>query len=160
MKTQEIIDALYKYYRQRGYLCLHELRPGTGYSAGGAAGGIDFWCMHQWPSERFTRVSIEIKVSRSDYLREKRDPRKQDSALRHSNLLYFAAPVGLISAWELRSDAGLIEVNDDGSVRELRPAPWRDVDRPSLSFFASVMRRLEALRHEAEMRAMLQEVAL
>lgn len=159
MKTQEVIDALYRHYQARGYLCLHELKPGTG-SAGGYLGGIDFWCMHPWPSERFTRISIEVKVSRSDFLREKRDPRKQRSALRHSNLLYFAAPMGIIPVWELRADAGLLEVMTDGSVRELRPAPWRDADPPSLTFLAAVMRRLDRLRIEADERAILSGAVL
>lgn len=149
MQTHEIVKALYRYYEPKGYLCLDELKPGTG-SAGGYDGGIDFWCMHQWPSVRYTRISIEIKVSRSDYLRECRQKNKQASALRHSNLLYFAAPQGIISPWELRQDAGLIEAADDGSVREIRPAPWRDAQPPSTAFLAAVMRRLIQARRAAE----------
>lgn len=156
MKTHEVIKALYRYYEQRGYLCLDELKPGTG-TKGGYMGGIDFWCMHQWPSEKYTRISVEVKVSRSDYLREARQKQKQASALRNSNLLYFAAPKGIISPWELRQDAGLLEVTEDGFIREVRPAPWRDVEPPSLAFLASVMRKMTNQRRAAESLALVQQ---
>lgn len=149
MKTQAVVAALYRHYEARGYMCLDELKPGTG-TAGGYSGGIDFWCMHQWPSEKYARIAVEIKVSRSDYLREVKQQHKQRNALRHSNLLYFAAPVKIISPWELRQDAGLLEVRDDGSVREVRPAPWRDTDPPTLAFLAAVMRRMDRTRKAAE----------
>lgn len=152
MQTHEIVKALYRYYQPRGYLCLDELKPGTG-TAGGYMGGIDFWCMHQWPSERYARIAIEIKVSRSDYLREARQKQKQGSALRHSNLLYFIAPHGIISPWELRQDAGLLEATEDGGIREIKPAPWRDSPPPSLAFLAAVMRRMDRLRSAAASQA-------
>lgn len=149
MITHDVIQALYAYYRPKGYMCLDELKPGTG-AIGGYLGGIDFWAMHPWPSERFTRISIEIKVSRSDFLRECRQPEKQDRALRNSNLLYFAAPVGIIPVWDLRSDAGLFEVQPNGTLYEARKAPWRDAEPPSLSFMAAVMRRLDTLRQDEQ----------
>lgn len=149
MSTRDIIEALYRHYRQRGYLCLHELKPGTG-SVGGYAGGIDFWCMHQWPSEKHLRISIEIKVSRSDYLREKAKPDKQQYALMFSNLFYFATPPKLIDPFELRHDAGLLEIRSDGFVQEVRPAPLRESNPPTWNFMAGVMRRLDRTRQAQE----------
>lgn len=155
MTTQEIIEALYAHFRVRGYLCLHELRPGTGYSGGGAAGGIDFWAMHQWPSEGHARISIEIKVSKGDYAKEKAKPDKQRYALLYSNEFYYATPPRLIDPWTMRAEAGLIEVNPDGSLQVVRSAPVRDSMPPSWNFMAAVMRRLDALRNEAAMHAAL-----
>lgn len=153
MTTQDIIDALYKYYRVRGYLCLHELKPGTGNMS--LYGGIDFWAMHQWPSEDHTRISIEIKISKGDYAKEKAKPDKQRYALLYSNVFYYATPPKLIDPWTMRAEAGLIEVRPDGMLQIVRPAPVRDSMPPSWNFMAAVMRRLEALRNEAEMRALL-----
>ena len=150
MKTQDIVKALYRHYQERGYLCLHELKPGTGWTGGGSAGGIDFWAMHQWPSEKHVRISFEIKVSRSDYLREKAKPEKQQYALAYSNLFYFVTPPKLVDPWELRSDAGLIEVGADGLLREVKLAPFRESEPPSWNFLAGVMRRMDRLRKATE----------
>lgn len=137
-----IVEALYSHYRARGYLCLHELRPGTGFTAAGNAGGIDFWCMHQWPSKRLARIAFEIKVSRSDFLREMKAPQKQKFALAYSNQFYFVTPPNLVTRRDLRPEAGLIEVAADGTLREVLKAPWRESRPPSWTFMAAVMRRL------------------
>ena len=157
MTAQFIVGALYRYYKARDYLCLHELRPGTGYTAGGNAGGIDFWAMHQWPSEKHLRIAIEIKISKSDYQREKAKPEKQKFALAYSNMLFFATPPKMIDPWTLRPDAGLIEVSEEGTIRIVKPAPFREGEPPVWNFMAGVMRRLEALRTEAEQRSLLSE---
>jgi hypothetical protein len=144
LTTPAIVQALYAHYRERGYLCLDELKPGTG--AYSYNGGIDFWCMHEWPSKKHVRISFEVKVSRGDFRKEKLNPHKQKNALAYSNEFYFVTPPKLVSTYELPEYAGLIEVRVDGTLRTVKAAPWRDSEPPSWNFMAAVMRRLVRMR--------------
>jgi hypothetical protein len=142
-----IIERLCDHYaanRARGdrYVCFPELRTGTGYTAGNTQ-GIDLWAMDLWPSGDLRRISFEVKVSRGDFLRELKDPRKRKLALLWSNEFLFATPVGLINIAELPPEAGLVEVREDGSLLWKVAAPWRDTPPPSWRFLASVARRVD-----------------
>lgn len=125
----------------------------------GGAGGrptdncyIDAWAMHPFPSRQNCRVAYEVKVSRSDFLRDTKQPHKHRAALVHSNEFYFVAPEGILKAEEMPLYAGLIEVATEGLPNDpnQRPsshylvislqAPWRDTNPPSWRFVASLCR--------------------
>ncbi len=65
----------------------------------------------------FERIAIEIKVTRSDFLADVRNPAKQarwrELADRHA----YAVPAGLVSASEVPAESGLIEVEFDDARR-------------------------------------------
>ena len=129
---------------QDGNISFGELRIGTGYGKD-AEQRIDFWTMHPLPSKGFVRQAFEVKVTRGDFLREMRQPRKRAYALLYSNEFYFAVPKGLIDPGELPPEAGLYEY---GRYADGEPhlyctvaAPWRDTPPPSWRFFAAVTRR-------------------
>lgn len=141
------------------FLFCAELRVGTGYKRGEEQ-RLDAWAMACWPSANFERVTYEVKVSRSDFLVEIKEPRKRRMGLLYSNRFYFVAPAGLVKVEEVPPECGLIEVGvrteDWGRDEvvtvgpwELREylvtrvkAPWRDTPPPSWSFLASVGRHL------------------
>lgn len=156
MKTPAIIETLRA--RHRAELFFTEVRGGAGYG-GVSERRIDAWAMHPHPSRNNCRVAYEIKVSRRDFLRELKDPKKRKAALLFSNEYYFAAPKGLIKPGELPAEAGLIEVidtprtaivvtNDDCVIKDNPPhiwnvvvrAPWRDTPPPSWRFVVSLLR--------------------
>ncbi|MCK9795944.1 hypothetical protein M1843_19535 [Isoptericola sp. 4D.3] len=62
-------------------------------------------------------VAVEVKISRSDFRSEVRNPGKQrpwvDASFEH----YFAVPAGLVSPEEVPATSGLIEVEVDQSIR-------------------------------------------
>src|SRR5687767_6560569 len=140
-----ILAALELRHDVREWAFFRDLRVGTGYGQE-AEPRIDAWVINLHPSQNLTRISYEIKCSRSDFLAELRQPRKRRHALRLSNQFYFAAPRGLIKAEELPPEAGLIEVegrrrertaddvlNDpsfDGQARIVVRAQWRDTIPP------------------------------
>lgn len=147
LRACDIVQALDQYYKPRQY-CLYfsELRIGTGYGKD-ADQRIDYWMIEGVPSKRFRRIAFEIKVSRSDFLAELRQPLKRRRALLLSNEFYFVAPLGLIRAEELPIEAGLIEVNRAPSgqyyVDWKYSAPWRDTSPPSWQFVAALVRRAQ-----------------
>jgi len=128
---------------------LTEFRLGTGYGRNNEQ-RLDAWSIEL--TDKLVRRAFEVKVSRSDFLREIKDARKRHRALLVSNEFWFAAPPGLISVNELPPEAGLIEVEhfpDGGppAVRIIEPAPWRDTPPPTWRFVASILRRAEAAPH-------------
>lgn len=139
--AKAIIAALQKRHQWNGgngWLFLTELRIGTGFGRD-AEQRLDAWAMAMWPSRGHERVAYEIKVSRSDFLAELKNPAKRKRALLLSNLFYFAAPKGLIRADELPPEAGLMEV-EDGTAWSTVPAPWRDTPPANWRFVAAIAR--------------------
>jgi len=62
---------------------------------------------------RFSKhpIAVEIKVSRSDWLAEIREPEKHREARLFAGQLYVAAPSGVVEEHELPGGVGLIEVS-------------------------------------------------
>ena len=60
-------------------------------------------------------VMVECKVSRADFLRDKRKQHK----VRMGKFRFYCAPVGLIRIEELPEGCGLIQVNEKGRIAEI-----------------------------------------
>lgn len=133
--------------RSHMWAFFRELRGGPGWGAENEK-RLDAWALGTWPSTGYERIAYEVKVSRSDFLAEIRQPFKRRFALRISNRFYFASPAGLIRPEEIPTEAGLFEVQPDGhlAIAPKVPAPWRDTPPPTWAFVASIARR--ALRAE------------
>lgn len=148
-ETKAILKALRRRHPEKEWAFFEELRAGTGYR--NVAAGLnpeqrfDAWAMNLYPSKNFVRIAYEIKVSRSDFLREIKHPEKRTQALHLSNQFYFVAPVGLIKPNELPPEAGLIEVKDEWESRMKVRAPVRSDAGPTWQFFASIARRMQSL---------------
>jgi len=101
--------------------------------------------MHPYPSKANCRFAYEVKVSRSDFLRDIKQPLKHRAALALSNCFYFVAPEGTIGLHELPIHAGLIEVMPARPMYLSRKvdAPWRDTRPPSWRFVVSLCRSVE-----------------
>ena len=142
LTVDQILDAVEaRYPTQRGeWVFFRELRVGVGWAVG-AEQRLDAWAMNLWPSKGFQRLAFEVKVSRSDFLREKKKPGKRDAGFLVSNRFYFVAPVKLIGTNEVPEDCGLIEISSNGLAVVVVPAPWRDVGLPPLGFVGSIARR-------------------
>ena len=70
MTAEDIVKALdldYSYHPRR-YSTFKELRIGTGYGKGKEQ-KIDYWVISHYPSDGMSKISYEIKVSRSDFLK-------------------------------------------------------------------------------------------
>lgn len=74
----------------------------------------------------FTITGYEVKVSRSDFLRDE----KWRAYLPMCNQLYFAVAPGVCDPSEVPEVCGLVMVTQKGALRTVRKAPWRDIDPP------------------------------
>lgn len=107
------LDAKYNFdgVEAGRYITVKELRCGTGYKID-ANRYLDYWAMPCWEKDGGVgeRVSYEIKVSRSDFRKEIKEPVKRKMGLNVSNLFYFVTPAGLLKPEEVPSECGLIEL--------------------------------------------------
>lgn len=147
MTSAEVVAAIRTHRhrnraREAEWIFLTELRTGTGYGRD-ARCYIDAWAMHCWPSREHLRISYEVKVSRTDFIREIRKPSKRIMAMRYSNEFYFAAPEGLLKASEMPDDCGLVEIAPDGVGVALR-ARYRAGAAPTWGLLASACRNASA----------------
>lgn len=153
MTATDVLNALSRSYRPPEWAFFEELRTGTGYNYGQRiryGGGkdverrLDAWAFHLWPMGGYCPTGFEVKVSRSDFLREMG---KQDKTTRYMELcqfFYYVTPKALVQPDEVPESAGLIWVNGRG-CRIKKRAPHRDIPQPEWAFFAAVCRRVNEL---------------
>lgn len=94
------------------------------------------------------RIAYEVKVSRSDLLKELKFPGKRFHAERVCNRWVLATPPGLVRPGELPEGAGLVEIHTQG-VRWIEQGTKTAAESPAY-FVASLARR--ASRAEEQLR--------
>src|SRR5699024_4855968 len=89
------------------------------------------------------RVLIEIKVSRSDFLREHKKPWKMRNAARTAHRAYYATPEGIIKDSDDLGDVGHLIVHENGTITTRKRARRNNNPEPlSESVQAAIFRRL------------------
>lgn len=139
------------------WIFLRELRVGTGFQSG-AAQRLDAFALNCFAHTSMKRVCYEVKISRTDFLCEMKQPLKRRMGLRYSNEFYFVTPAGLLSIAEVPVECGLVEVgrfandatqsgpfihfdsNHSTYCRVSVPAPWRETPGPTWQFVAGMLR--------------------
>jgi hypothetical protein len=106
------------------WLCIDEAGIGTGRS-------IDVLALGMWQSRGQHLVAVEIKVARSDWLRELRQPGKADGIWKLCHKFYVAAPKGVVDTQvELPEGWGLLVPYGQGLTDQVRfggrPATLRE----------------------------------
>lgn len=113
---------------------------------------LDAFAISAWASTGYRRVAYEIKVSRSDWLNELRDPEKSWQGRNLSNQFYFALGPGVYRKGDvakLPPGCGILEVLSGADVRRIRTARVRDAEPMPTEFVIGLMRRLAQMRQEA-----------
>lgn len=107
LSVNEIYLALEDRYPKNAWAFFSEVRNGTGYSR--AERYADGLAMSLWPSRGIDLHGIEIKVSRSDWLSELKQPEKADAICQYCD--YWWVAVGdaeIVKLSELPSNWGLL----------------------------------------------------
>lgn len=146
LTADDVIEALTRRYSTtKGWVHVTEVCQSTGRVLHlddewlSANRRIDFFALNTWPSNHYERVACEVKVSRSDFLRELDEPTKRRGAELLSHRFYFATPSGMVRPEEIPSGCGLIEVNGAGThIR--KQAPKREPYDMPVGFVASLLR--------------------
>jgi len=136
----ELFELLHVRYAGNAFAVFPEVRNSTGYSASRSADAI---VMALWPSAGFRITGIEIKATRSDWLRELKNPRKSQDMMRFCDEWLILANHGVV---DLHIDAfpekwGLVLPNG-GGLKLVKP-PQMLEERPAMErpFVAALLRR-------------------
>ena len=141
MTASKVLDKLAAgIFSAPAHVMLREVRNGTGYSR--AARTADALVTSVWPSRGIWFAGVEVKVSRSDWLSELKQPDKSYEVQRFCDHWYIAAPPGIVEPGEVPATWGHIEVN--AKCRVVKQAPKLTAEPLSAVFVASVMRKLAA----------------
>ena len=139
MKSSELLEILAKSYPLPNCAFIPEFRGGTGWSRESRA---DALAMHCWPSRGLELIGFELKISRGDWLRERKQPHKADPIKQFCDKWYLVvSDLKIVKyAEELPPDWGLMyaengEIKTMIEAKKLTPQP---IDR---AFLASIMRR-------------------
>lgn len=143
--SDDVRAALRLRFEPGQFALLWEVANGTGANARRFADAIAFGL---WPSHGCKIEGIEIKVSRSDFLHEMKQPEKSTPIYQHCHHWWLACPAGMVSPDELPPTWGLLELLENGTLRAKRKAPLLEpVDMPR-SFVAALLRRHAGLDEE------------
>jgi hypothetical protein len=150
MEASFIANALKEQrHPSQSWIFATEVNTHTGYAhqhQGGPGGirRIDAFALALWPSKNFQRIAYEIKVSRTDWLNEIKDPMKRAQAWYLSNEFWFAIPKDVFKDEDWRRDmagCGLLLINDDGNIKSVyRARKRKDCFPMPIGFVASLMR--------------------
>lgn len=136
VNTESVRALLRKRFAAPEWALMEEVAPSTG----GGTGYADAVAMNLWKSRGHSVFGIEIKVSRSDWLRELKKPAKAESVFQYCDGWYIVAPAGVILDSEMPATWGYIEVKGGRLVEKIRP-PKLEPQPLNRQFVASLMRR-------------------
>jgi hypothetical protein len=136
--TERAITELlrYRYPAEKGWAFYAQLRAGAGWDRR----AIDAFVVGTWESQAGRSIAIEVKISRGDFMRELREPRKRAPWEKLAGECYFATPAGLVKPDELPEGWGLLELRGSKMVQkkaaqQRKPEPW------PMSFIGMMLRR-------------------
>lgn len=138
LATAELRARLRAHFAPPAYAVLEEVGDATGARQSRWA---DALVMSLWPSRGLTLTGIEIKASRSDWVRELQKPEKAEAICRYCDHWYvLVGDKGIVQPGELPPTWGLIAPHRSG-LRIVTPAPALTPAAVSRGFLAAIFRR-------------------
>jgi hypothetical protein len=136
--SAKVKALLQSYYGGGGkHAVLFEVRNATGFDA---SRSIDAVTMSLWPSLGLELCGMEIKISRSDWLRELKEPAKASTTFEYFDRWYLVAPRDVAKIDEIPGPWGWIAPEGDKLVT-LKKAPLAAEPKPiDRKFLASILR--------------------
>ena len=137
--TSETLKLLLdkKYRDSQKSLIAFEVSDGTGAEVSRRADAVSF---ELWPSNNYIITGYEIKVSRSDWLSEMKQPEKSIAISQYCDHWYLVAPQGVLGIEELPNGWGYIQASEK-SLRTKIKAPKRETVDIKKQFVASLLRK-------------------
>lgn len=148
MKTADIKAALRARFCAPEWAIMFEVGDGTGMNQRRWADAV---AMNLWPSRGLEIHGFEVKASRSDWLRELKNPAKAESIQRYCDRWWIVAPPGVVKDGELPPTWGLYEAKD-GKIKQTVAAPVLNTQPVDRGFVAAMLRRASEVDH-GEVRA-------
>jgi hypothetical protein len=145
MKTADVKAALRARFVAPEWSLFFEVADATGARHSRWADAV---AMNLYPSRGLELHGFEIKVSRSDWLRELKDPTKSAPVQRYCDRWWIICPDGVIKPGELPPTWGHYEVKPGGTIRQVVAAPKLEAQPVTKDFMAALVRRAGAVDAE------------
>ena len=150
LTASDIRNAMSKRWTAPEWAIMWEVANATGSNARRSADAV---MMSLWPSRGLELHGVEIKISRSDWKREAKDPSKAESIAKYCDRWWIHTPVGIVDdlsdlppAWGLREYTG----KQWKTIKEAEKTDAAPADR---GFLAALLRRsdesLKGMAHAA-----------
>ncbi|HEC93357.1 MAG TPA: hypothetical protein ENI51_10255 [Candidatus Atribacteria bacterium] len=154
MNTKQVLDALKNKYDDHGhsYAFLTQVGNSTGFSCNRWADAI---VMSLWESRGLEIIGFEIKVSRTDWLRELKNPAKADPIYQYCDSWYLVlGDPKILRFGELPMGWGLMVPHTKNTLKTVVPAKRKENPKPiNRRFLAAILRRVvQQLPPEAVLR--------
>jgi hypothetical protein len=140
------IDLLRLRYPVQSYALFSEVQSATAYQGRQRADAV---AMGLWPSRGLDVIGFEFKRSRSDWLRELKQPDKAEEIFQFCDRWYLVVSDDkIVKSGELPTTWGLL-VKNGKALKEFAPAPKLEAKPVSREFLASVLRSAQKDRDAA-----------
>lgn len=141
--TEDLVARLHVRYPSERYALLEQVRDGPAFSATRAG---DLVAIGLWPSRGCEVEGFELKVSRSDWLRELKAPQKAESLYAYCDRWWLVVPSvkEVLRDGELPPTWGCIEGHGKEKLRAAVPAPKLDPEAVTHWFLAALLKRATA----------------
>jgi len=113
MKTADIQALMLQAYSSNEWGIFFEVGNSTGHTCSGWADAI---AMELWPSRGLTFHGFEIKVSRTDWQKELKNPAKAELMFHYCDYWWVVTAPNIIKPGELPPTWGHIEATEDGKL--------------------------------------------
>lgn len=135
---EEVFSRLERIFPSPAFVLLPQVANGTGQSREKRR-TVDALAVSVYPSRGLYLAGIEIKITRSDWVKELREVEKASDIQRFCRQWYMACPVGVIPEGEVPLNWGLIVVRKDGAT-VVKPAVDLSPEPPDMPFMCAVLR--------------------
>lgn len=141
---RHMLDAIWKRYDKVSqgdsirYVVAEHVRSDAGFNARRTCDAV---VQDLWPAQGLSLHGHEVKVSRSDWLRELTDATKAAEFQRYCDYWWLVVPtVEIVKAGELPAGWGLMAINGAGFLTVRRPAARNECATVPVGFRASLLR--------------------
>jgi len=133
-----IHELLHTKFPAREYALVYEVRDDAGFNANRSADAI---AVNLWPSRGHSITGFEIKVSRSDWLSELKNPKKAEAIMKYCDYWYLVVEnESIIKEEELPATWGCF-VRKGNRLSCIKKAPTLTPEPLSVGFVAAMMKR-------------------
>ncbi len=138
--AQDLRALLRRKFPAEAYAMLYEVRDAAGHSANRSA---DVVMVGLWPSRGCQIEGMEIKISRSDWLRELKKPEKAEAFVPYCDRWWVVANPGVVKVEELPPTWGLLVPSGKG-LGIVKQAPLLEAKPMDRSLLAAMLKRATA----------------
>lgn len=138
LTTHDMLLRLEARFCPPAWVTIRECSDRTGWRNRAA----DLIALGVWPSRGLEIIGIEVKASRSDWMRELKEPAKADAIASHCDRWYVAVTnPDIIKPGELPSNWGLIVPRGE-ALKIVTEAPFESKGAVQRTFFMAMIRRV------------------